>query len=191
MVELGMAMWRRAMMGVAGALLWSAAAVSADAGFARPLDGQPIELDGKWRVLDIDGRHTTSRCIGSRKTPQCAIETAMACFLRTDFELCKASYVPYYPTIFLEPRIDETDHRITYRFLRREPMTDEELAFFTKYPKEAERPIQPNDEVVIDAARLCKTVNGRRECSRTGKSATYVRLTEDGWRIVMTRSIRD
>lgn len=173
------------------AVLGGFAALAASADFTPPLGGRAKSLDGKWRVLDVDSRHTTSTCIGSRRTPQCAIETAMACYLHADFELCKASYVPYYPTIFLRPK-GETDFRNTYRFDRREPLGEERYQFHLEYPQPLSRPLLRSDEIVMSRQRLCWTRDERRECfGRAVKMVWYIRLTEDGWRVVMERSIRE
>ncbi len=35
-----------------------------------------------WRAIAYDDAHTTARCVGDPKTPVCAVETILACFIR-------------------------------------------------------------------------------------------------------------
>lgn len=63
----------------------------------------PVELpaiDGpdQWRLLTHDDATSTSKCIGDPITPLCAVETVLACFLRSQAELCRiGSGDPNYP----------------------------------------------------------------------------------------------
>ena len=43
---------------------------------------------GYWRVMTQDDATTTSKCLGSRETPLCAVENFRACNLRKVAELC-------------------------------------------------------------------------------------------------------
>ncbi|MEO5338747.1 MAG: hypothetical protein H7841_17975 [Magnetospirillum sp. WYHS-4] len=63
-------------------------AVPAWAGGPDP-DLPAVSPKGKWRVLTPDDATSTSRCIGRPETPLCAAETIVACFERTDKELCR------------------------------------------------------------------------------------------------------
>jgi hypothetical protein len=42
-----------------------------------------------WRYVTHSAKTTTSKCIGSAKTPLCAMDTALACYVRGQAELCK------------------------------------------------------------------------------------------------------
>ncbi len=46
----------------------------------------------RWRVMTLDDATSTSRCIGDPKTPLCAVETLMACFIRRQLPLCNISH---------------------------------------------------------------------------------------------------
>jgi hypothetical protein len=48
---------------------------------------------GVWRILGPDDKDTTSKCIGKPKTPICAVETFLACFVRDDESLCGNSAI--------------------------------------------------------------------------------------------------
>jgi len=52
------------------------------------------DIDGRWRTTGHDQAHTTSRCIGNPITPQCAIETLDAVFLRGDVGLLASVAAP-------------------------------------------------------------------------------------------------
>ena len=47
------------------------------------------ESDGEVRVITVDGRSSTSTCIGNPNTPACAIDTFWACTVWDDAELCE------------------------------------------------------------------------------------------------------
>lgn len=59
-------------------------------GWAQPADPDlPLpDPPGVWRKLTHDDATTDSRCIGNPKTPLCAIETYIACFLRREPDYC-------------------------------------------------------------------------------------------------------
>ena len=48
-----------------------------------------IDPPGKGRVMTHDDLTSTSNCIGNPITPLCSVETAIACFVRRDNELCR------------------------------------------------------------------------------------------------------
>ena len=45
----------------------------------------------RWRVMTMEDATSTSRCIGEPRTPLCAVETLMACFIRRQVRLCTIS----------------------------------------------------------------------------------------------------
>jgi hypothetical protein len=49
-----------------------------------------------WRVMGLDARSSTSRCIGDPRTPLCAIETAMACDHWAATDQCEKIWVRGY-----------------------------------------------------------------------------------------------
>ncbi len=52
---------------------------------------------GVWRMLGPDDQDTTSKCIGKPKTPICAVETVLACFVRGDNSLCRGATIDERP----------------------------------------------------------------------------------------------
>jgi hypothetical protein len=65
-------------------------------GHAFAKDEAPVlDKPGHWRVMGQDDEHSTSRCIGKPDTPLCAIETIIACFVRTNNDLCRVGQGPY------------------------------------------------------------------------------------------------
>ena len=46
----------------------------------------------RWRVMTMEDATSTSRCIGDPRTPLCAVETLMACFIRRQGQLCAISH---------------------------------------------------------------------------------------------------
>jgi hypothetical protein len=66
-----------------------------------PPELPPIDGPDQWHVLTHDDATSTSKCIGDPKTPLCAVETVLACFLRHKDELCRiGSGDPNFPSIF-------------------------------------------------------------------------------------------
>jgi hypothetical protein len=53
-----------------------------------PPELPPIDGPDQWHVLTHDDATSTSKCIGDPKTPLCAVETVLACFVREERELC-------------------------------------------------------------------------------------------------------
>jgi hypothetical protein len=60
------------------------------------VDAAPRDVDvpkpdppGHWRVMHQTNEKSTSKCIGNPSTPLCAVETARACFVRDEPELCR------------------------------------------------------------------------------------------------------
>ena len=45
----------------------------------------------RWRIMTMEDATSTSRCIGDPRTPLCAVETLMACFIRRQVRLCTIS----------------------------------------------------------------------------------------------------
>lgn len=56
----------------------------------------PITPKGQYFVMTKDKETTTSDCVGNPKTPMCAVETLLACFVRVVDYLCQTALgVPY------------------------------------------------------------------------------------------------
>ena len=67
-----------------------------------------------WRILGPDEKDTTSTCIGEpAKTPTCAVETMMACWLRGDASLCRIATIGEWPA----PRAERYFPFTTSRFV--------------------------------------------------------------------------
>ena len=47
----------------------------------------------RWRTLTDSEETTTSKCVGKPVTPICAVETARACFDRSQIELCRIAFL--------------------------------------------------------------------------------------------------
>ncbi|MFA6020956.1 MAG: hypothetical protein WC722_11900 [Rhodospirillales bacterium] len=70
----------------------------AQADDAAQIDLPPIDGPDQWHLMTHDDATSTSQCIGDPKTPLCAIETVLACFLRAKVEFCRVgSGDPKYP----------------------------------------------------------------------------------------------
>lgn len=52
-------------------------------------DLPPPDPPFHWRYVTQDDATTSSQCIGDPKTPECAVDTAEACFTRRDNALCE------------------------------------------------------------------------------------------------------
>ncbi|MDK9722141.1 MAG: hypothetical protein OEL53_13270 [Rhodospirillales bacterium] len=61
----------------------------AQADDAARIDLPPIDGPDQWHLMTHDDATSTSQCIGDPKTPLCAIETVLACFLRHNDHLCR------------------------------------------------------------------------------------------------------
>jgi hypothetical protein len=58
----------------------------------------PIDGPDQWHLMTHDDATSTSQCIGDPRTPLCAIETVLACFLRHNDDLCRiGTGNPYFP----------------------------------------------------------------------------------------------
>ena len=51
-----------------------------------------LNFDGSFRILTRDDSTSTSNCIGNPISPICAMETRMACWLRSNEELCEIAF---------------------------------------------------------------------------------------------------
>jgi len=59
-------------------------------GHAADPDLPPPDPPFHWRYVTQDPATTDSQCIGDPKTPECAIDTYIACYVRNDGRLCAA-----------------------------------------------------------------------------------------------------
>jgi hypothetical protein len=85
--EAAMGSWKK----IAGVVL--AAALSMPAQAADP-DVPKRDPKGFYRYLTQEADSTTSTCIGNPVTPLCAVETVLACFVRSDSDLCRKANWP-------------------------------------------------------------------------------------------------
>jgi len=81
----------------------------------------------RWRVMTLDDATSTSRCIGDPKTPLCAAETLMACFIRRQVQLCTISH-GYPPSEAGQFHISKPgpSYRTEYRVVRLHVVSDKD-----------------------------------------------------------------
>jgi len=60
----------------------------ASAAMAGGIEPDPNAATADWDVVRQSDAASTSRCIGKPETPLCAVETLLACFVRSEKELC-------------------------------------------------------------------------------------------------------
>ena len=79
-----------------------AAATTIHAPLADPLP--PPDPATYYRVMTREAAGTTSKCVGQTDDPVCALETALACWVRDDAKLCAAAVVPGAPSADWRPQ---------------------------------------------------------------------------------------
>jgi hypothetical protein len=147
----------------------------------------PLTPKGEYLVLTANKETTTSHCIGDPKTPMCAVETLLACFVRNKNDLCQTAMgVPW-------DRVPDFNRDlpwppIVYRVVRREVLTDKHFPWRVKRDLEW-RPGEPSvkaGDVRIDiVVRECDTKVLPEPCDPAeGASAYIVRQQNYNWAVV-------
>lgn len=136
----------------------------------------------RWRIFSVNENiPNTSRCLGQRTSPLCAVETRRACKKLGNEELCKMegyndenrNFIAIKPEVYFE-------HYVSYRFpVVREVREGEQIEV-------DDETVAPGDYVVEYEETDCNSILKR--CFRTfGSRTTYVLWkVGDNWRIYHT-----
>ena len=119
----------------------------------------------RWRVMTYDDATSTSRCIGDPRTPLCAIETHMACFLRGFVKLCTLSHglpeseAKRFYISEADPRF--VGHKIEYRvtYIHRVRDTDPRLNWNVDWLKPGDIEIRTLERSCPALIEQCTSVN--------------------------------
>ena len=151
-----------------------------------------LVLDRTWRVVDYDGKHTTSKCLGSRKTPECVADSYQACWVRSDFSLCRAVAVDQ-PEGFMSLDVKDihvASIRAQIRFDRAEPVTQDDIDYLRVM---GSNPHPELGDVFILGRERIRWYDFRDKYFHDSnrKIAWYLRRIGDEWYYVMARVIRE
>ncbi|MHB1219273.1 MAG: hypothetical protein ACYC1L_13850 [Alphaproteobacteria bacterium] len=122
------------------------------------LAGLPARPDNSWRRVTNFGLGTDSKCIGVPRSPDCVLDTYVACIARRDGGLC--ALAENYPRT-MAPAAPQTERRlIDYKLRELRPFAAAELpaALRTKWT-----PISADLLAVLDA-RECDEKGGKWDC---------------------------
>ncbi len=139
---------------------------------------------GEYRVMTQDDATSTSKCIGDPKTPLCAVETRIACFMRDNDELCRIAMDLDRNPGFGGFRTAGT----VYRVIRREVLTDHRFPWRPAH----DLPWRPGDnnlvvgDIRIDTVEIsCYKEVSPAACEHSGPTITYiVRRQGDRWAVI-------
>ena len=135
------------------------------------LAGMPARPDNSWRRVTNTGLGTDSKCIGVPRSPDCVMDTYVACLARRDGGLC--ALAENYPRT-MAPATPQTERRlIDYKLRELRPFTAAELpaALQTKWT-----PASTDLLAVLDA-RECDEKAGKWDCrALTGTSGRLFHL---------------
>jgi hypothetical protein len=141
---------------------------------------------GTWQAMTHDDATTTSKCLGSRESPMCVVETELACKLRGDMDLCRKLHS------FIHERSGETKNKWwKYRvqtvghFRKGNPKRDE---------REEEIGWETGDSwIVVDTVDCdgngCANVDP--EVWRYTLDRYILRKRADGWVLIDVRPLHD
>ncbi len=137
------------------------------------LAGLPARPDASWRRVTNTGLGTDSKCIGVPRSPDCVMDTYMACLARRDGGLC--ALAENYPRT-MAPAAPQTERRlIDYKLREVRPFQAAELppALQSKWTPAS------NDLLAVLDARECDEKAGKWDCRA---------LTGAGGRLFFLRS---
>jgi hypothetical protein len=148
-------------------------AAQADPDLPRP------DPKGFWRDMTHDDSSTTSKCLGSRETPLCVVETRLACALRGDADLCRRVwYQGFKPTA--QPTYEWWRYRVhsSGHFRKGDPQRDE---------REEEIGWEPGDMWIVIDEMKChddRCFRIQPQVKRYVLKRYILRKQYDGWHVV-------
>ncbi len=142
------------------------------------LAGLPARPDASWRRVTNTGLGTDSKCIGVPRSPDCVMDTYVACLARRDGGLC--ALAENYPRT-MAPAAPQTERRlIDYKLRELRPFQATQLppALQTKWTPAS------NDLLAVLDARECDEKAGKWDCRAvTGASGRlfFLRSFDGRW----------
>ena len=133
----------------------------------------------RWRVMTMEDATSTSRCIGDPRTPLCAVETHMACFIRRQVRLCTISHgYPESETERFHLSPPGPSYRTEYRVVRIHVVSENDPKLILNVEW-----LKPHDIEITIYERFC--LQPRQSCAVEPVSAySYVvRRSGDHWHI--------
>jgi len=138
----------------------------------------PAKPDSSWRRVTNTGLGTDSKCIGVPRSPECVMDTYMACLARRDGGLC--ALAENYPRT-MAPAAPQTERRLIdykLRELRAFQAAELPAALQTKWTPAS------NDLLAVLDARECDEKSGKWDCRAfTGSSGRlfFLRSFDGRW----------
>jgi hypothetical protein len=157
-----------------------------------------IDPPGKGRVMTHDDITSTSNCIGFPITPLCAIETLIACFERTDSELCRIALGLDKRPFFGDREPELLPYHYTrYRVLSAERFGEHDLPppHHMVFPEQARslwytedrRRYRPGDVRIVVLEQTCWRNPARCDSVWTDDRYTYhLRRMGDNWAVMIS-----
>ena len=143
---------------------------------------------GEYRIMTRDDATSTSTCIGNPVTPMCAVETVMACFERSNDELCR-----------IGQGLDQTPGVVSgmekygfllYRVVRREVVTDRRFPWPPRrdlLDRPGEPSVQAGDVRIDTIEKPCSSISTPETCGSTwGDRRTFIIRRENShWSVII------
>jgi hypothetical protein len=139
----------------------------------------------QYLVMTQDDATSTSKCIGDPKTPMCAVETRLACFLRSRPDLCQIAM-----GLDHDPGFGRYGHDpgTLYRIVRRESLTDRRFPWRPTHnlPSRAGEISLRAGDIRIDVVEIyCFGEVSTAGCERSGPTITYIiRRQVNRWAVI-------
>ncbi len=151
-------------------------------------DVPPRDPRGYWRQMTLDDATSTSKCVGTFDTPVCAVETVVACFARSRWDLCNVALDEpgrYDPSRY-SPSPNFT--RELYRLVWTQRLT---RAAIGDIPRDASDE-RPGDIRIDVLRRSCSKRNGSESCNTSDDNPNIftLRKTSSRW-VVIDWSVTD
>jgi hypothetical protein len=149
---------------------------SAIIGAFNDLGGMPARPDASWRRVTNFGLGTDSKCIGVPRSPDCVLDTYVACIAQRDGGLC--ALAENYPRT-VAPAAPQTERRVVdYKILE---MHDFSAAALPPAVKAKWSP-SPNDLLAVMEARQCEEKAGKWSCAPLmAKRYFFLRSFDGRW----------
>ncbi|MGQ0663193.1 MAG: hypothetical protein ACT4P2_06320 [Pseudomonadota bacterium] len=142
-----------------------------------------------WRIMDRTDEATTSTCIGNPTTPLCAVENILACFVRTNNELC-----------WIAMRVDEAlemfktrpvpgayeRYRVASAKRLKDGFKDIPPTAYGVNPRDRPKDVRPGDILLELRIVSCWRYNPKELCETGRRSPRYYIIRGSGDRWVVT-----
>ncbi len=146
---------------------------------------------GQHFVVTHNDATTTSKCVGDTQTPMCAIETLLACFVRSDMTLCAAGMGVPKEKLEDFAGLPAWPAQI-YWVVRNEVLTDKHFPWRPKRDvkwRPGEIDMRAGDVRIDLIRRECEPTVSRGDChppryGPTGPTAYIVRREGERWAVI-------